>query len=91
MALPVPIRRQNDQQKQLTKEEKEDLKIRELQAEEARRLKEVVKRPIQAKRKTLVELVKTEPSHINLLRLANSTYNEEINKYNVSFAQSDVI
>lgn len=45
-------------------------------------------KPIQVKRKTLSDQLRKDSTAMSLLRLANASYDRELNKYNVSFQQA---
>ena len=65
-------------------------KLREQNILQTRALSKVHQKPIiLEQRQTLNDFIRGDKTHTNLLRVASSSYNDEINRYNVSFQQGD--
>lgn len=64
--------------------------LRKLSKQQLEKLKEAKQKPIQVKRKTLSDYLRRDATAMTLLRVANASYDRELNKYNVTFQPSSM-
>jgi len=84
------ILEKNGEPVELTEDQKIINELRKLNAGQMQQLAAQKKRPITVKRKTLSDYMRRSTDTVALLQVASNSYDEELNRYNVSFTQGSM-